>query len=317
MYAKHNTIKMNYLLIDGSNMLHRSYYIAQQKPLINSKGEDTGTVFRFLTSLKTLAQNFNVKGENIYVAWDKKRARNTTSFRTKNMAGSETEYKGNRDPEKAKLVYANGEIVEQAIEMLGSHNFYPNVLEADDCISWLSKTLEGKKTIVSVDKDLMQLISEDTQYYNPIKTVTVTLNNFVDYGEVPIKDFVLYKAILGDKSDNVPGLDGYGKVKASRLAQNYNPDELDDEQKGIIERNIKMMDLSIGYKTEIDEEEYYIEQYNRIKNSNTSDFIKFEALCHDKEFKSITRVMSSWKETFVSPPTDLNDYMVKLFGTGK
>ena len=208
---------MTTLLVDGNNTLHRAYWVANNigRPLVNSKGINTGSIFSFLKTVKSNADQFNA--DKIYIAWDKKLG-NKENFRKTLTEGT---YKGNRDQERNKAVYEEADTIVEVTATLGIRNIFPGNLEADDVIGWLSKEIPGKKIIVSVDNDFAQLVSPEVSFYNPIKKLLVDTNNFETvYGLTP-EEFVYYKCIVGDKSDNIEGVEGIGKVKGLKLAKAF------------------------------------------------------------------------------------------------
>jgi DNA polymerase-1 len=288
---------MNSLIIDGSNLLFRAYWIAETKPkLTNSSGVWTAPVYLFLKSLKALQDKFNP--DETWLCWDKKINYPSTNYR-KQLA-QET-YKQNRDSELANKVHVQYAEVEPWLTILGVKQMYPWTLEADDIISWLTKEKCVSSTIVTVDKDLLQLVDPNTTYFNPIKKKLITVENFEEEIEVKINEYVYYKALLGDKSDNIDGIEGYGVVKSKRLvSEGYQKiiDTLDEENKKKFEMNIKMINLLGSYHKEQGEVECYEEQYNKLKLLKP-DIKSFEKKCHEVEFYSFLKNLDSWKNSFV------------------
>jgi DNA polymerase-1 len=135
-------------------------------------------------------------------------------------------------------------------------------MEADDVIAFLCKHVPGLKTIVSTDNDMAQLITTDVQLYSPIKKITIDVHNFEQHYPVPLNRYLLYKSILGDASDNIAGIPGYGKVKAKRLAESYDveihklPADLQLQQK----HNMHLMDLTQGLVEHPEERQCYEQQ---------------------------------------------------------
>jgi DNA polymerase-1 len=297
----HNEIT---LLIDGNNTLHRTYWIANNtgRTLINSKGENTGNAFTFAKTIKSYVDQFNAN--KVYIAWDKKLL-SEVSFRSTLTEGS---YKGTRDQDRNKAVYESADAIVSMVDSLGVKNIFPGKLEADDVISWLSKTITGKKIIISVDKDFIQLVAKDISYYNPIKKLLVDELNFKETYNVDPKEYLYFKAILGDVSDNIPGIEGFGKVKGLKLAIAYNQyvktgtcNEKDlqviKENEHIINNNLKLMDLSYGLEQFKEETELYSSQLVELNKKGT-DFKKFKEICTDMEFNSILDKMGDWQTTF-------------------
>jgi len=303
---------MTTLLIDGNNTLHRAYWVANNigKPLINSKGINTGSVFSFLKTVKSNADQFNA--DKIYIAWDKKLG-NKENFRKTLTEGT---YKGNRDQERNKAVYGEADAIVEITTTLGIKNIFPGNLEADDVISWLSKEITGKKIIISVDNDFAQLVNADTSFYNPIKKLLVDVNNFEEHYGLTPEEFVIYKCIAGDKSDNVQGLEGVGKVRGRKLAKQWVAKESKAKEicDAVVTTNRPLVDLAHGLAVHPEEVELYFEQYNTL-SSVISDFNKFEETCKDLEFNSILDKLDSWKKTFNKQANSqaLVDFC-KLFG---
>lgn len=295
---------MQTLIIDGSNLLFRAYWIAESRPkFLNSQGEWTGPLFLFLKSLKSLQDKFSPS--ETYVCWDKKLKYPSTNFR-KQLA-PET-YKQNRDSELANKVHEQHGLIESWLTDLGIKQMYPWCLEADDVISWLAREKCAFSTIVTVDQDLLQLVNSNTQFYNPLKKKLITLENFEEEVGVAVNHIVYYKALLGDKSDNVDGIEGYGTVKSKRLVlEGYDGIKkvLDEDQQKKFDKNIIMINLSGSYNKEEGEVECYQKQYEQLKTLKT-DMKKFEKKCYEAEFYSIIKDFDSWKESFSRPQTLIN-----------
>ena len=275
----------NNLIIDGNNLLYRIFWTNNFKL---DEENSLGQVFLFLRSLKSYVDKFQPK--EIYCTWDKKLEWPSTNFRSE---ATTVEYKANRDDDKFKNVHEYSEKIQEIIALLGVHNMYPLRMEADDLMAWLSTHLPGKNVIITTDKDLLQTISADTRIYSPIKKKEVTLQNFEEYTGVCKEQYLNYRAITGDKSDNIPGIPRYGLARFKKLDLT----KLTEEQQIIYERNIKLMDLSTGYDYYPDEVPVYEEQLNNCKN-NKSNYNKFIEEAKKLNMWSIVRNYSSWRESF-------------------
>ncbi|UCH72545.1 MAG: hypothetical protein JSW62_03080 [Thermoplasmatales archaeon] len=280
------------LLIDGSSLIHRAHWVNSNHPM------KMGEVFIFLRSLKSYIKMFESK--SIYVCWDKKIIKSATNFRHEI---SDTEYKGNRDKSKAKDVYSNEESLTTILNCLGVKNMYPRIMEADDIIAWLSTTLDGPNIIVTADKDMLQLVSEKTSFYNPSKKVLIDPSNFEKEVGVKKDAFLFYKAINGDQSDNIPGWPGYGKVKSKAAAEQIADDyasikQYDVELKLIFERNLRLMNLEQGYnKAGPEEIKAYQEQFDTLIDLEP-DLDKFRFYCEKFEFKQFLKKFNEWENIF-------------------
>ena len=283
----------NNLIIDGNNLLYRIFWTNNFKL---DEANSPGQVFLFLRSLKSYVDRFQPK--EIYCTWDKKLEWPSTNFRNEVIT---VEYKANRDDDKFKNVHEYSEKIQEIIALLGVHNMYPLRMEADDLMAWLSTHLPGKNVIITTDKDLLQTISADTRIYSPIKKKEVTLQNFEEYTGVCKEQYLNYRAITGDKSDNIPGIPRYGLARFKKLDLT----KLTEEQQIIYERNIKLMDLSTGYDHYPDEVPVYEEQLNNCKN-NKSNYNKFIEEAKKLNMWSIVRNYSSWRESFNNNENILN-----------
>ena len=231
---------------------------------------------------------------------------------TRKQLAAET-YKQNRDSELATKVHEQHSLIEPWLKVLGIKQMYPWVLEADDIISWLVKEKCISSTIVSVDKDMLQLVDNQTDYFNPIKKKLINLENFEEEVGVEIDQYVLYKALLGDKSDNIDGIEGYGVVKSKRLvSEGYDGvvKVLSNENKDKLDKNILLINLLQSYAKEEGEWECYEKQYTELQ-SLKPDIKQFERMCHETEFYSFLKALDSWKESFVRGQT-LVDLISKL-----
>jgi len=277
------------LLIDGSSLLWRSHFANKAA---GRSGAATNTHL-FLKSLKSYSSEYNCK--NIYIAWDKKLC-DEKNFRQTSTDG---DYKGNRNKDDAVEVYAAQPQIHEVTQTLGCKNLYPRTMEADDIIAWLSKTLDGNNIIVTTDNDMLQLVNTRTCVFHPKKKHIIDHNNFESIVGMPVEHYLPYKAILGDASDNIRGVDGCGPVGSKRLAKKWvEKQHIDEDKVVIIEKNIKLMDLNIGYTLGgIEEELSYkeqLKQYSELK-PDMGEFIK---LCKEYEFNSILNDIHKWKNTF-------------------
>ena len=199
-------------IIDTFGFFFRSYFALP--PLRNSDGFPTGLLTGFINLVDSLKRDHDT--DYIVFALDPK----GKNFRHELYP----DYKANRDeaPEdlKKQLPIAIDWIREMGFASLEKEGF-----EADDVIATLAKY--GKEQglnvrIVSHDKDLYQMIEEGkVVMYDSVKRKEITQKEcFEKFGVMP-KDFINFQAILGDSSDNVPGVKGIGKVGASKLINKY------------------------------------------------------------------------------------------------
>lgn len=311
------------LLVDGSNLLWRGYHAITSKykpkatnpddPLAEAMGDIPAQVFvtSFLQSLKNYVLRF--EPTEIYVVWDKKLCHPSTNFRKQSVTVA---YKANRDPSIAKKVYESEEMLSPLVQSLGAKVMYPYVLEGDDVIAWLSYKLKDSKiTIVSVDKDLSQLVTNNCILFDPIKDIEITPDNFEIHLSVPQKDYLTYKALLGD-SDNINGVKGYGKKKAAEAAIAWDPTKFDTATLELIETYIKLMDLTHGLKVHPEDVVSYQEQFEQLSTHGT-DFKQFALLVEEAKLPQIKNKIEQWRGIFnkgvTIKGTPINSYLKGLF----
>ncbi len=281
-------MQVDNLIIDGTNLEFRIFYIARSMKTTNDEGEHTSCMFNFLRTFYNLVERFNPT--NIYAAWDKKLEHPSTNFRKEILVD---QYKAGRTkPPDIQEMYDQEIKLIEMLETLGVKNIYPNVLEADDVCAWLATTQPGRNIVVSVDQDLLQLVNSTTSVYN-LKEM-ITFDNFEEKKGVKVEHFKLYKAIKGDASDNITGLSGYGEVRSRKLASNWSEGVLTEESKLIVLRNLRLIDLHYGYKFQPGERQKYEEQLNYLKNIKC-DIEKFILLCTRYNFKSYIENINNWK----------------------
>ena len=279
------------LILDANNLLYRTYWVNKN----NVTGPDLTTVM-FLKAVKSYCDKLHPT--QVYAVWDKKLTYPSTNFRKNTSNGA---YKSNRDGDIAKEAHRNDEQIKNMLNCLGIKSMYPNVMEADDVIAYLCHKINGKKFVVTVDKDLYQLINESTFVYNPIQKVTVTPDNFSIYTKgVGIKNFLDYKALVGDNSDNIKGLEKVGHKRALNLIEKFDkakPSEvLTEDQLEIYKCNKNIMDLTLGYKFYDDEEPIYESQL--AEGMPEKDLDTFFDYCNTHKYTSITKNKDKWISTF-------------------
>ena len=299
----------NNLIIDGNNLLYRIFWTSNYKI---EESNNPGQVFLFLRSLKSYVDKFRPK--NIYCTWDKKLEWPSTNFRRE---ATTVEYKAGRDDEKFKNVFENAEKIQELLTNLGVHNIYPLRMEADDLMAWLSEELSGTSVIVTTDKDLLQTVTERTIVYSPIKKKEISLDNFEEYTGVKKEYYISFRAVTGDKSDNIPGIPRYGIKRFLKLEHRVislngddpmaliRADELTDEQFKIYERNWLLMDLKRGYNYYDDEVPAYEKQLKQLQKCKIN-FSKFLDQAKELNLWSIVRNYTSWRNSFDNNENLLN-----------
>ncbi len=205
------------ILVDGNNLMFRSYYATAYNGNLmkNSKGFPTNALYGFVSMLNKII----MEEKPVYMA---------VAFDIgKNFRKSEYDfYKEGRvsTPEELKMQMP---VARKILDAMNIKYLELEPYEADDIIGTLVKMTESDKdfasTIVSSDKDLLQLISDETEVKLLKQTgfIRYTHEKFVeDYGIEPIRMIDL-KALMGDASDNIPGVKGIGEKTALNLLHEY------------------------------------------------------------------------------------------------
>ena len=205
------------LLIDGNNILFRSYYATAYTGNImkNSKGFPTNALYGLINMMNKIINEENP--EYVMIAFDKGK-----TFRHEKYDN----YKGGRSetPDELKMQFP---VAKKLVEAMGFHYFEIDNYEADDIIGTFAKRATEDKeytaTIISSDKDLLQLINDEVEV-KLLKTndyIRMTKQEFINtYGIEPPR-MVDLKALMGDSSDNIPGVAGVGEKTAIKLLQEY------------------------------------------------------------------------------------------------
>lgn len=207
----------NVLIIDGMNTFIRSWSV---NPTMNEHGDHYGGTVGFLKSLSYSVRLleatrcivvFDGKGgsqrrKKIYPEYKDKR---NMKFRV-NRFSEDTMTK---EEERALMKMQLLKVVEYLEDIPVTIMIYDNV-EADDVIAYLATKVfsnEGEgSTILSTDKDFIQLVNDQVTVYNPVKKISYTKERvFSDFGIAP-ENFLYYRILDGDKSDNIPGIPGAG-----------------------------------------------------------------------------------------------------------
>ena len=205
------------ILVDGNNLLFRSYYATAYTGNLmkNSKGFPTNALFGFTHMINKILHE--EKPTHIIVAFDKGK-----TFRHEKYA----DYKGGRGetPDELKMQFP---VAKELLTYMGIKYYEIDNYEADDIIGTFAKFCDDEDefigTIVSSDKDLLQLISSDVDIKLLKQKDYIRYNEESfkrAYGIEPIRIIDL-KALMGDSSDNIPGVKGIGEKTALKLLQKY------------------------------------------------------------------------------------------------
>jgi DNA polymerase-1 len=199
-------------LIDGTALLYRAHFAFIKNPLVNSKGMNTSAIYGVVSSFIRLVESVNAR--HIVIAFDRK----APTFRHEMYK----EYKAQRPPMPDDLV-AQIEPVHRFFELIGLPEISMDGYEADDVLGTLAAKLAGEYEVVLVtsDKDYCQLVNDKTSLLDPMKDKSMGREDvFNKYGVYP-EQFVDYLALVGDASDNIPGVKSIGPKTAEALLKEH------------------------------------------------------------------------------------------------
>tara|TARA_B110000914_G_scaffold62437_1_gene54325 strand:- start:1321 stop:4068 length:2748 start_codon:yes stop_codon:yes gene_type:complete len=219
------------ILVDGSSYLFRAFHALP--PLTNSKQQDTGAVKGVINMIRSLMKNY--EDSNIAIVFDAK----GKTFRSKIY----TEYKANRPPMPDEL-RSQIQPIHQIIEAMGLPLLIISDVEADDVIGTLSgqATEAGISTLISTgDKDLAQLVNDKVTLINTMTNELLNNESVVAKFGVAPNRIIDYLALMGDKSDNIPGVPSVGPKTAVKWLLEYGSME------GVIE-NAEAIGGKVGEK---------------------------------------------------------------------
>ena len=252
---------MKVLFLDAYNLIYRARSGF-------TKG-DYPVVYNFFRGVRPLVEKFNP--DKVYFVLEGK-----PQFRQQLSEGN---YKSNRKSAGDEFHRQKGAIINIVGELFPFESVRHPELECDDTIATLAIQHAGEGdevTIISSDSDFIQLLNierYDIQIYNPIK------KKFID---TPDYDYVTWKALRGDATDNIPGIPGIGDKTALKLVNN--PDQMrtlleNKEKREIFERNVNLIRL-VDFSNDMSKLE---------RKTGTGDFDMLQQTFEDLGFDSIIK----------------------------
>ncbi len=237
------------MLVDGMALLFRAFFATAVTGqfMINSKGTPTNAIYGFVKHFFTAMEQF--KPTHVAVCWDM----GSTTFRTELYP----HYKANRSEAPVELL-PQFDLVKEVVESFQIPNIGIVGFEADDCIGTIAKKMKGKAkvTILTGDQDILQLLDDHISvallkkgYGNYL---VHTPESFFEEKGINPGQMIDLKALMGDPSDNYPGVKGIGEKTALKLLQEHldingilaNISKLTKSQRLKIETELEMLHLS-------------------------------------------------------------------------
>ncbi|WP_051258878.1 5'-3' exonuclease [Chitinibacter tainanensis] len=293
------------MFIDGNNLARASHHAGTP---LSVGGFPTQAIYHFLQMLSTAVSRF--PHSKPMILWDGRAQWRYDEYPL---------YKANRDkdstPEKEKDE-ADFKLqlprIQEVVQHLGVYQIKPLHGEADDLAGLLTESAVARGMhvqLVSADKDWLQLVGEQVEWFDPIRDRHCNLTNFLDFtGYESPAAFLQGKALVGDTSDNIEGIEGIGAGTASKLLAEYGSVDalLSALDAGEIKkpgkrlqalmdnradyfRNLKLMDLR-KYPRELLAE--------RVTTQGAYDYDQFARFCQDHLFMSILSKLAEYTQPF-------------------
>lgn len=200
------------VLIDGNSLINRAFYAM---PVLTTKnGVFTNAVYGFMNMFFKMLGD--IKPDYVAVAFDLK----APTFRHKMYA----EYKGTRKPMPEEL-RPQIPLLKEVLKLMGVAVIEKEGSEADDIIGTIAKHTKIQTVIFTGDKDSFQLVDEETEVHFTKRGITdvdvLNDKNFTEKTGITPPQIIELKALMGDNSDNIPGIKGVGEKTAISLIQTY------------------------------------------------------------------------------------------------
>jgi len=259
--------KKNFIIVDGSSYLYRAYYALPH--LKNSKGQNTGAIFGVTNMLLKLLKTYNP--QHLCMVFDAK----GKNFRHTLYK----DYKRNRKPMPVELSEQVQPIMD-FIRSLGIKILQIPDVEADDVIATLAHNKQKNVEVIisSGDKDLAQLVNKNVTLINSMDDKVLDIDGvYKKFGVYP-KQMFDYLVLVGDTSDDIPGVENIGPKTAIKLLNDFETLEgifkNIDKLKGKIKENLmnsidtieitkKLIKLKTNLNIEVNEKDYLITDRNQ------------------------------------------------------
>ena len=203
-------MKDQIFIIDGSAFLYRAYY--SMKPLHTKDGRTVQAVYGFARMLKKLMNKFDPK--YMVLVWDSRGATERHEIFT--------EYKATRQAAPNDLSDQKI-IIQEFADIIKLRQLSRPGTEADDLIFSLAKDVEPHQVVVvSSDKDMAQMLSDRVQILDPFKDEFIDPEKFTQKYGFNVNKIIFYYSLIGDTSDNIPGVRGIGPKSAQDLVNKFN-----------------------------------------------------------------------------------------------
>ena len=309
------------LVVDAMNTLIRSFSLLKA---MNPSGAHVGGLVGFLRSLGYVTRIFDPT--RVIIVWDGKggsaNRKNIDPNYKAQRATSRITHWGLYDTKEEETEALIGQLyrTQDYLECLPVHQLVMEKLEADDIMAWIAKKASNsnvkKCTIVSSDKDFLQLVDDTVEVYAPVKKKTFTKDNIFDELKVLPENYNIVKALLGDNSDNLQGIKGLGiktvvsefpKLLTEKTDLHYVFEVAEEKLDGKkifakiihdwarVETNFELMDLHISSLDDKEKDYVNTTLKEEVPNLQSGAFLR---LLDQDKIEGITKNTEGWLENF-------------------
>ncbi len=281
--------KKKFIIVDANALLHRAFHALP--PLKTKEKGETGAVYGFLLTLFRAIKDLNP--DFLAVCFDAP----GPTFRHKKFE----EYKAQR-PKTAEELVDQIPKTKEILESFQIPIFEKKGFEADDLIGTISERIFREKNeeietyIVSGDLDVLQLVDKETKVYTLGKgikdTVIYNKEKIISRYGIPPQKLIDYKALVGDPSDNIPGVPGVGKKTGSLLLNKFK--NLEEVYEKIKEREANLSSRIKNILEKHKKEAFLSKELVKIKKDVPIDFNPKKCLFEDFDQKKIVEVFKKF-----------------------
>ncbi len=288
-------------LLDAYALIFRGYYALIKNPRINSKGQDTSAIMGFTNSLFDVIKRENP--DHLAVCFDKDGSKERKEIYE--------DYKANRD-ETPDVIRESIPIIKDILKAMHIPVIEISGMEADDIIGTLAKQAEKenyKTYMVTPDKDFGQLVSENIFMYRPAR-----MGNAIEVWGIPEvqkrfgverpEQVIDYLGMMGDASDNIPGLPGVGDKTAKKFIKQF------DSMEGLLD-NIDQLKGKMKEKVEAHAEQGRMSK--KLATIFTDCDVQFDAEDYELSKPDVEKVIELFKDLEFRR---LTEQFLKMFNQG-
>jgi DNA polymerase-1 len=314
------------LVIDANNLAARAN---QTQDLVTKQGEKTGAIYGSLQMVQSylkpsedgyhnhiydaLSEQLGIeeKFERVVFTWDI-----SSSVFRKNIYSGYKEKRHKRKEEKTPEEKADYEAFKNQMNTLQNTLPYFGIKslqiydwEADDLIYTVTKSVEEKCVVVSTDQDMLQLVSDRVFVWSPYKETLYTPDNFEEEKGIAKEQYLEMRKLVGDSSDEIPGIPGIGEVRAMKLLKEFGSIEGILRAKPILIQkksfakifdNIEILDRNDALMNMERIPMEHLEPYvlEELEKEESFDEKKVKEFLMEKQMVSILKQLKTWSKPF-------------------